>query len=122
MKVNEVLKKENVEKRFKFSADNEIYTVKKVSNESFELFDENGDFLTSSAYLSEILNGDFKEMQTYKLTRIEYELFKCLNDCHGHCDECSIFNYCDDIENIIKNKLNVSQLSEVDEKYIEIID
>ena len=86
------------------------------------LYDGYGIDLTDSVYLSEILNGDFKEMQTYKLTRIEYELFKCLNDCHGHCDECSIFNYCDYIEDIIRDKLNVSQLSEVNEECIEIID
>ena len=122
MKINEILKKENVGKRFKFSVNDEIYIVEKVSNKSFELLDGNDEYLTDSVYLSEILNGDFKEMQTYKLTRIEYELFKCLNDCHGHCDECSIFNYCDYIEDIIRDKLNVSQLSEVNEECIEIID
>ena len=122
MKINEILKEENVGKRFKFSVDNRIYTVKEVSHKSFDLFNENGDYLTDSIYLSEILNGDFKELKTYKLTRIEYELFKSLKHCSGCCDNCDIFDSCDDIENIIKNKLNVLQLSEVDEKYIEIID
>lgn len=122
MKINEILKEENVGKRFKFSVDNRIYTVKEVSHKSFDLFNENGDYLTDSIYLSEILNGDFKELKTYKLTRIEYELFKSLKHCSGYCDNCDIFDSCDDIENIIKNKLNVLQLSEVDEKYIEIID
>ena len=122
MKINEILKEENVGKRFKFSVDNRIYTVKEVSHKSFDLFNENGDYLTDSIYLSEILNGDFKELKTYKLTRIEYELFKSLKHCRGYCVNCDIFDSCDDIENIIKNKLNVLQLSEVDEKYIEIID
>lgn len=122
MKINEILKEENVGKRFKFSINGKIYIVEKVSNKSFELLDGNDEYLTDSVYLSEILNGDFKELKTYKLTRIEYELFKSLNDCHGHCDECSIFNYCDYIEDIIRDKLNVSQLSEVNEECIEIID
>lgn len=122
MKINEILKKENIGKRFKFSVNDEIYTVKEVSHESFELFDENGDFLTSSAYLSEILNGDFTEVQTYKLTRIEYELFKCLKHCCGYCNDCGICNSCAYIEDIIRDKLNVLQLDEVEEKCIEIID
>ena len=122
MKINEILKKENIGKRFKFSVNDEIYTVKEVSHESFDLFDEDSGYLTDSMCLSEILNGDFKELKTYKLTRLEYELFKCLKHCGERCDNCSIFDSCYDIENIIKNKLNVLQLSEVDEEYIEIID
>lgn len=122
MKINEILKKENVGKRFKFSVDNGIYTVKEVSHESFDLFDEDSDYLTDSMCLSEILNGDFKELKTYKLTRIEYELFKSLKHCGERCDNCSIFDSCDDIENIIKNKLHVIQLGEVEEECIEIID
>ena len=31
MKINEILKKENIGKRFKFSVNDEIYTVKEVS-------------------------------------------------------------------------------------------
>ena len=122
MKINEILKEENIGKRFKFSANNEIYTVEKVSNKSFELFDKNDNYLTDSMYLSEILNDDFTEVQTYKLTRIEYELFKCLKHCCGSCNDCGIYKSCDDIENTIKHKLNVSQLSEVNEECIEIID
>ena len=122
MKINEILKKENIGKRFKFSVDNGIYTVKEVSHKSFDLFDEDSDYLTDSMCLSEILNGDFKELKTYKLTRIEYELFKSLKHCGGYCDNCGFFDSCVDIENIIKNKLHIIQLDEVDEEYIEIID
>ena len=122
MKINEILKEENVGKRFKFSDNGKIYIVEKVSNKSFELFDGNDEYLTDSVYLSEILNGDFKEMQTYKLTRIEYELFKSLKRCCGYCHNCGICDSCDDIENIIKNKLHIIQLGEVDEECIEIID
>lgn len=122
MKINEILKKENVEKKFKFSVDDRIYTVKEVSYESFDLFNENGDYLTDSMCLSEILNGDFKELKTYKLTRIEYELFKSLKHCCGYCDNCGICDSCDDIENIIKNKLHIIQLGEVEEECIKIID
>ena len=122
MKINEILKKENIGKRFKFSIDNGIYTVKEVSHESFDLFDKDNDYLTDSMCLSEILNGDFKEIQKYKLTRIEYELFKSLKHCGGYCDNCGIFDSCDDIENIIKNKLHIIQLDEVEEECIEIID
>lgn len=122
MKINEILKKENIGKRFKFSVNDEIYTVKEVSHESFELFDKDNDYLTDSVGLSEILNGDFKEIQIYKLTRIEYELFKCLKRCCGYCDNCGICDSCDDIENIIKNKLHIIQLDEVEEDCIEIID
>lgn len=121
MKINEILKKENIGKRFKFSVNDEIYTVKEVSHESFELFDKDNDYLTDSVGLSEILNGDFKELKTYKLTRIEYELFKSLKRCCGYCHNCGICDSCDDIEDMIKHKLNVSQLSEVDEDCIEII-
>ena len=122
MKINEILKKENIGKRFKFSVNDEIYTVKEVSHESFELFDKDNDYLTDSVGLSEILNGDFKELKTYKLTRIEYELFKSLKHCCEYCGNCGISDSCDDIENIIKNKLHIIQLDEVDEEYIEIID
>ena len=122
MKINEILKKENIGKRFKFSVNDEIYTVKEVSHESFELFDKDNDYLTDSVGLSEILNGDFKEIQIYKLTRIEYELFKCLKRCCGYCDNCGICDSCDDIEDMIENKLHVIQLDEVDEECIEIID
>lgn len=122
MKINEILKKENIGKRFKFSVNDEIYTVKEVSHKSFELFDKDNDYLTDSACLSEILNGDFKEIQIYKLTRIEYELFKSLKHCSGYCNDCGIFDSCDDIENIIKNKLHIIQLDEVEEECIEIID
>ena len=122
MKINEILKKENIGKRFKFSVNDEIYTVKEVSHESFELFDKDNDYLTDSVGLSEILNGDFKEFKTYKLTRIEYELFKSLKRCCGYCDNCGISDSCDDIENIIENKLHVIQLDEVEEECIEIID
>lgn len=121
MKINEILKKENIGKRFKFSVNDEIYTVKEVSHESFELFDKDNDYLTDSACLSEILNGDFKELKTYKLTSIEYELFKSLKRCDGYCNDCGFYNSCYDIEDMIKHKLNVSQLSEVDEDCIEII-
>lgn len=122
MKINEILKKENVGKRFKFSVDNGIYTVKETSYESFDLFDEDEEYLTDSMCLSKILNGDFKELKTYKLTRIEYELFKSLKHCCGYCHNCGICDSCDDIENIIKNKLHVIQLDEVEEECIEIID
>ena len=122
MKINEILKKENIGKRFKSSVNDEIYTVKEVSHESFELFDKDNDYLTDSVGLSEILNGDFKEIQIYKLTRIEYELFKSLKRCCGYCHNCGICDSCDDIENIIKNKLHIIQLDEVDEECIEIID
>ena len=122
MKINEILKKENIGKRFKFSVNDEIYTVKEVSHESFELFDKDNDYLTDSVGLSEILNGDFKEIQTYKLTRIEYELFKSLKRCCGYCDNCGICDSCDDIEDMIENKLHVIQLDEVEEDCIEIID
>lgn len=122
MKINEILKKENIGNKFKFSIDNGIYTVKEVSHESFDLFDKDNDYLTDSMCLSEILNGDFKEIQKYKLTRLEYELFKCLNSCCGCCDNCGISDSCDDIENIIKNKLHIIQLDEVEEECIEIID
>ena len=122
MKINEILKKENIGKRFKFSVDNGIYTVKEVSHKSFDLFDEDSDYLTDSMCLSEILNGDFKELKTYKLTRIEYELFKSLKHCGGYCDNCGFFDSCVDIENIIKNKLHIIQLDEVEEECIEIID
>src|SRR5574344_970737 len=122
MKINEILKKENIGKRFKFSVNDEIYTVKEVSHESFELFDKDNDYLTDSVGLSEILNGDFKEIQIYKLTRIEYELFKSLKRCSGYCDNCGICDSCDDIENIIKNKLHIIQLDEIEEECIEIID
>ena len=122
LKINEVLQKENIGKKFKFSVDNESYRVKEISTELFDLCDENGDYLTDVVNLSEILNGDFKEIQIYKLTRIEYELFKSLKRCCGYCNECGIANSCDYIENIIKDRLNISQLSEVDEEYIKIID
>lgn len=122
MKINEILKKENVGKRFKFNVNDEIYTVKEVSHESFELFDKDNDYLTDSACLSEILNGDFKELKTYKLTRIEYKLFKSLKHCCEYCHNCGICDSCDDIENIIKNKLHIIQLDEVEEECIEIID
>ena len=55
MNINEILKEENVGKRFKFSANGKIYIVEKVSNKSFELFDEDDEYLTDSVYLSEIL-------------------------------------------------------------------
>ena len=79
-------------------------------------------FLTNAVYLSEIINGDFTEVQTYKLTRIEYELFKSLKHCCGSCNECGICNSCAYIEDIIRDKLNVLQLDEVEEECIEIID
>ena len=61
MKINEVLRKENVGKLYKFKG--VIYKVVENSNSILELIDSEDDYATieEGVYLIDIINGEFEE-------------------------------------------------------------
>ena len=65
MNIIEVLKKENVGKKYEAyynGKSNGIWVLKKEAYGIFELYDENGNGITDSYYVSEIASLEFKEV------------------------------------------------------------
>lgn len=64
MKINEVLQKENVGKIFEFRGDR--FETRFFRNNVELISEDDGDCIEEIYFLEAIINGDFKEVGTYK--------------------------------------------------------
>ena len=120
MKINEILQKENIGKKYKLNNDSRICTVVNVGNGGIDLVNSEGYSVTSFNFLNYIINGEYTEVKTIKMNQIEYNVFKTIKDCGFlSCKGCALERYCSEIENNFKYKFGYT-IGEIDENEIII--
>lgn len=120
MKINEVLQKENIGKKYKLNNDSRMCTVIDVGNGGIDLVNSEGYSVTHFNFLNYIINGEYTEVKTIKMNQIEYNVFKTIKDCGFlSCKGCALERYCSKIENNFKYKFGYT-IGEIDENEIII--
>lgn len=120
MKINEVLQKENVGKKYKLNNDSRMCTVVDVGNGGIDLVNSEGYSVTSFNFLNYIINDEYTEVKTIKMNQIEYNVFKTIKDCGFlSCKGCALERHCSEIENNFKCKFGYT-IGEIDENEIII--
>ena len=74
MKINEVLQKENIGKKYKLNNDSRMFTVVDVGNGGIDLVNSEGCLVTHFNFLNYIINGEYTEVKTIKMNQIEYQI------------------------------------------------